>query len=89
METNIHLRQVVEIARHTARFATLDLTYPASSELLDEVLRDAWIAVPSLRLRATIKPMNLVLHGIEVPQAEIERFCARNHVRKLSLFGRF
>jgi uncharacterized protein len=31
--------------------------------------------------------MNPVLHGIEVPQAEIERFCARNHVRKLSLFG--
>jgi uncharacterized protein len=31
--------------------------------------------------------MNPVLHGLEVPQAEIERFCARNHVRKLSLFG--
>ena len=31
--------------------------------------------------------MNPVLHGIEVPQGEIERFCARNHVRTLSLFG--
>jgi predicted nucleotidyltransferase len=31
--------------------------------------------------------MNAVLHGIEVPQTEIERFCERNHVRKLSLFG--
>jgi uncharacterized protein len=27
------------------------------------------------------------LHGIEVPRPEIERFCTRNHVRKLSLFG--
>jgi uncharacterized protein len=34
-----------------------------------------------------MKPMNPVLHGIEVPRAEIEQFCARNHVRKLSLFG--
>jgi uncharacterized protein len=31
--------------------------------------------------------MNPVLHGVEVPQAEIELFCKRNHVRKLSLFG--
>jgi uncharacterized protein len=34
-----------------------------------------------------MKPMNAVLHGIEVPRAEIERFCERNRVRKLSLFG--
>jgi len=31
--------------------------------------------------------MNAVLHGIEIPQTEIERFCERNHVRKLSHFG--
>jgi len=31
--------------------------------------------------------MNSVLHGIEVSRAEIESFCARNHVRKLPLFG--
>jgi uncharacterized protein len=31
--------------------------------------------------------MNPLIHGIEVPRAEIERFCERNHVRKLSLFG--
>ena len=31
--------------------------------------------------------MNPVLHGVEVPQAEIERFCERNQIRKLSLFG--
>ena len=28
-----------------------------------------------------------MLDGIEVPQAEIEWFCGRHHVRKLSLFG--
>lgn len=28
-----------------------------------------------------------ILHGVEIPRAEIERFCARNHIRKLSLFG--
>ena len=27
------------------------------------------------------------MHGIEVPDAEIESFCARNHISKLSLFG--
>ena len=31
--------------------------------------------------------MNPALHGVELPHAEIERFCARNQVRKLSLFG--
>jgi uncharacterized protein len=31
--------------------------------------------------------MTPVLHGIEVPRAAIERFCERNHVWKLSLFG--
>jgi predicted nucleotidyltransferase len=31
--------------------------------------------------------MKPVLHGIEVPRAEIEKFCTRNHVWKLSLFG--
>jgi len=27
------------------------------------------------------------LHGIEIPRAELQRFCARNHIRKLALFG--
>jgi predicted nucleotidyltransferase len=27
------------------------------------------------------------LHVIGIPRAEIESFCARNHIRKLSLFG--
>ena len=31
--------------------------------------------------------MALELHGIEIPRAEVERFCARNRIRKLSLFG--
>jgi predicted nucleotidyltransferase len=31
--------------------------------------------------------MALTPHGIEIPPAEIETFCARNHIRKLSLFG--
>ncbi len=31
--------------------------------------------------------MALELHGIEIPRPEVERFCARNHIRKLSLFG--
>jgi uncharacterized protein len=34
-----------------------------------------------------MKRMHPALHGIEVPHAEIERFCGRNHIRKLSLFG--
>jgi predicted nucleotidyltransferase len=25
--------------------------------------------------------------AIEIPRAEVERFCSRNHIRKLSLFG--
>jgi predicted nucleotidyltransferase len=35
----------------------------------------------------TIEPMAQGLHGIEIPRAEIEGFCGRNHIRKLSLFG--
>ena len=31
--------------------------------------------------------MALELHGIDIPQAEISRYCARNHIRKLALFG--
>ena len=31
--------------------------------------------------------MALDIHGIEIPRAELERFCARNHIRKLALFG--
>ncbi len=27
------------------------------------------------------------LHGLEIPRPELEGFCARNHIRKLSLFG--
>jgi hypothetical protein len=27
------------------------------------------------------------LHGIEVPPARLSRFCERNHIRKLALFG--
>jgi uncharacterized protein len=27
------------------------------------------------------------LHGIDIPRAEIARFCERNRIRKLSLFG--
>lgn len=31
--------------------------------------------------------MALELHGLEIPRPEVEGFCARNHIRKLSLFG--
>jgi uncharacterized protein len=31
--------------------------------------------------------MDRALYGIEVLHAELESFCARNHIRKLSLFG--
>ena len=31
--------------------------------------------------------MAVALHGVEIPSAEIVRFCERNHIRKLSLFG--
>ncbi len=27
------------------------------------------------------------VHGIEIPTDELARFCQRNHIRKLSLFG--
>jgi predicted nucleotidyltransferase len=27
------------------------------------------------------------IHGVDIPRAEIESFCTRNHIRKLSLFG--
>ena len=28
-----------------------------------------------------------VLHGIEIPRAQIARFCGQHHIRKLALFG--
>ncbi len=31
--------------------------------------------------------MAIPLHGVRIPQDEIERFCELNHIRKLSLFG--
>ena len=31
--------------------------------------------------------MSTAMHGIEVPDAEIKSFCARNYISKLSLFG--
>jgi uncharacterized protein len=31
--------------------------------------------------------MVVELHGIKIPRAELERFCAQNHIRKLALFG--
>jgi len=31
--------------------------------------------------------MALTLHGIQAPQGDLENFCERNRVRKLSLFG--
>ena len=31
--------------------------------------------------------MAQVLHGIEIPTAQIERFCRQNHIRKLAIFG--
>jgi len=34
-----------------------------------------------------MNPMALKLHGLEIPRPEVESFCARNHIRKLSLFG--
>src|ERR1035437_2443967 len=34
-----------------------------------------------------MKTMAPELHGIEIPRAQIERFCGQNHIRKLSLFG--
>ncbi len=34
-----------------------------------------------------MKPMARELHGLEIPRPQVERFCARNHIRKLSLFG--
>ena len=34
-----------------------------------------------------MKPMALELHGVEIPRAVLDQFCARNHIHKLSLFG--
>ena len=34
-----------------------------------------------------MKATAMSLHGLYIPEAEIERFCTRKHVRKLSLFG--
>ncbi len=34
-----------------------------------------------------MKTMALELHGIEIPRAELLRFCSQNHIRKLALFG--
>ncbi len=34
-----------------------------------------------------MNPMAPKFHGLEIPRLEVERFCARNHIRKLSLFG--
>ena len=31
--------------------------------------------------------MALALHGLEIPHPQVEGFCVRNHIRKLSLFG--
>ena len=31
--------------------------------------------------------MATALHGIEIPRADLLRFCAQNHIRKLALFG--
>jgi hypothetical protein len=34
-----------------------------------------------------MKSTAMAINGVEIPRAEIERFCVRNHIRKLSLFG--
>ena len=34
-----------------------------------------------------MKSMATALHGIEIPRADLSRFCAQNHIRKLALFG--
>ena len=34
-----------------------------------------------------MKTMAPELHGIEIPRAQIERFCGQHHIRKLALFG--
>jgi uncharacterized protein len=34
-----------------------------------------------------MKSMATDLHSLGIPQPEIEEFCERNHIRKLSLFG--
>jgi predicted nucleotidyltransferase len=36
---------------------------------------------------ATMKTMTPALHGIEIPRAQIARFCGQHLVRKLALFG--
>jgi predicted nucleotidyltransferase len=34
-----------------------------------------------------MKTMSVELHGVAIPRADVAQFCARNHIRKLSLFG--
>ena len=34
-----------------------------------------------------MKAMATALHGIEIPRAEIARFCTQHNIRKLALFG--
>jgi len=34
-----------------------------------------------------MKSMALGLHGIEIPRAQLSRFCVQNHIRKLALYG--
>jgi predicted nucleotidyltransferase len=33
--------------------------------------------------------MSEKIHGISIPQKKIKRYCQRNHIKKLALFGSF